>query len=152
MGLVRDKLRLQLQRDERLRLVVYDDATGKPLKKGDTIKGTPTIGWGRNLVNRGLSKDEALYLLDNDVDVAINDLHVGLPWAEQLDDARRGVLANMCFNMGLDGLLTFKHTLKAIKTGSYDDAANRMLASKWAGQVKDRALRLSRQMRTGYWA
>jgi lysozyme len=61
------------------------------------------------------------------------------------------VLVNMAFNMGINGLLGFKHTLELVRTGNYADAADAMLNSKWAEQVGPRAKRLSEQMRTGEW-
>ena len=57
------------------------------------------------------------------------------------------VLANMAFNLGIHGLLKFVRTLNAIERGNYDEAASHMLASKWAGQVGQRAQRLAAMMR-----
>ena len=62
----------------------------------------------------------------------------------------------MVFNMGLgrpgvSGLLSFRNTLELIKNGDYAAASKGMLASKWAKQVKNRALRLARQMDAGTW-
>jgi lysozyme len=42
-----------LIKHEDLRLFAYDDATGKPLKPGDTLKGHVSIGIGRNLEGYG---------------------------------------------------------------------------------------------------
>ena len=39
--------------------VVYDDATGKPIRAGDTLIGHPTLGFGRNLSGKGIEDDEA---------------------------------------------------------------------------------------------
>jgi len=50
---------------------------------------------------------------------------------------------NMCFNLGLKGLLGFNNTLAFIKAGDWERAANGMLASKWAKQVGMRAIELS---------
>ena len=75
-----------------------------------------------------------------------------LPWVTNLDEARQGVLANMTFEMGIDGLLEFKDTLLAVQAGDYQVASEEMLKSKWA--TKDapaRAQRLSLQMATGKW-
>ena len=47
------------------------------------------------------------------------------------------------------GLLGFKNTLATIRAGDYQRAASMMLDSKWAGQVGQRAERLSRMMATG---
>ena len=62
---------------------------------------------------------------------------------------RADVLVNMAFNVGVAGLLKFRKTLEAICNDDYDTAAGEMLNSKWASQVKSRAVYLARQMRTG---
>jgi lysozyme len=55
----------------------------------------------------------------------------------------------MAFNLGVDGLMTFKNTLQAIQERRFGFAASGMMASKWAKQVGDRASRLSKMMREG---
>lgn len=133
-------LRRQLIRHEGLRLKPYKDTVGKL-----------TIGVGRNLDDVGISEQEAMSLLDNDIDRARIDLLKVLPWVKNLDSVRQDVLLNMAFNMGIGGLLTFKNTLAAIQNGDYADAADRMLESKWATQVGLRASELSQMMRSGHY-
>ena len=53
--------------------------------------------------------------------------------------------------MGIDGLLGFKNTLEAVRTGQYDRAADGMFQSMWAKQTPERAKRMSEQMRTDQW-
>ena len=56
----------------------------------------------------------------------------------------------MAFNLGVEGLLAFRHTLEAVEAGDYPLAAERMLGSQpWAQEVGRRAERLAAQMRTG---
>jgi len=76
---------------ESLILVVYDDATGRPLKQGDTLKGHPTIGYGRNLAGNGISEAEAHALLMSDLEDAesIAQGFVGGPVWRALGDVRR---------------------------------------------------------------
>lgn len=130
----------QLRRDEDCKLKPYKDSVGKL-----------TIGIGRNLDDVGISEDEAEYLLTNDVKKVASQLDIALPWYINLDEIRKGVLLNMAFNMGINGLLGFKNTLNHIANGNYDIAAQEMLQSKWATQVGARATRLSKQMLTGIW-
>jgi lysozyme len=144
-----DELMDELVGDESLRRVVYDDATGLPLHPGMVCKGHPTIGVGRALDVRGLTVDEIKFLLRNDAVQAIDDLTRALPWFETLDSVRQAALADMAFNLGLAGLLGFHQTLSSIQTGDYKAAAAQMLASKWAGQVGDRAKRLASRIETG---
>ena len=59
------------------------------------------------------------------------------------------VLANMAFNLGVDGLLGFRRMILAVDRGHYDQAAREMLNSKWARQVFNRAIRLAEMMAKG---
>ena len=135
-------LRAQLMRHEGLRLAPYLDTVGKV-----------TIGYGRNLTDTGIAEDEAAFLLENDIEKAASAVQAHLPWAfGGLGEARRAVLVNMAFNLGIGGLLSFKATLSAIQRGRYEEAADHMLDSKWAVQTGNRAVELAEQMRTGEWA
>lgn len=134
----RDALISQLLSDEGLRLRPYRCTANKL-----------TIGVGRNLDDVGISKDEAMYLLANDIRRVYGQVTDALPWFVKLNDARQNVLLNMAFNLGVKGLLGFKQTLAFIQDGSYDSAASAMLQSKWARQVGNRAVRLAQIMRTG---
>lgn len=130
----------QLKRDEGVRGFPYTDTAGKL-----------TIGVGRNLTDVGIFPDEIDYLLQKDIDRATATLLVQLPWFHTLDDARQGVLVNMCFNMGWKGLSGFQDTLSAFERGDWEAAATHMLDSLWAKQVNERANRLAEQVRTGVW-
>lgn len=132
------ELEQQLKRHEGLRLRPYKDTVGKL-----------TIGIGRNLDDVGISEDEALFLLGNDITKAMNQLDKALPWVVNLDRVRYDVLVNMAFNMGINGLLQFKNTLLLIRQGKYEEASIQMLNSKWAKQVGNRAKELSEQLKTG---
>lgn len=141
---MKEQLTKQLRRDEGEVLHAYQDHLGYL-----------TIGIGRLIDSRkggGLSSDEAAYLLSNDIDTRIRALREKLPWFDSLDEARQGVLVNMAFQMGVDGLLSFKNTLKMVEKGDYFRASENMLLSKWAtSQTPERAKRLAKQMRTGAW-
>lgn len=128
----------ELIRDEGLRL--------KPYR---CIAGRLTIGVGRNLDDVGISHGEAEILLRNDVARTEADLDAKMPWWRRLDPTRQRVVVNMAFNLGIGGLLGFKRTLRAMEAGEYLDAAQGMLASKWAKQVGPRAVRLATMMRDG---
>lgn len=137
------ELARQLRKDEDERAFVYQDS-----------EGWWTIGVGRLVDKRkggGLRPDEITYLLNNDIDDRINSVGKALPWFQDLDDARKGVLLNMAFQLGLDGLLGFTHTLALVRDGKYENAAHAMLQSLWAEQTPERAKRMSQQMRTGLW-
>ncbi len=132
------KLAEQLKEHEGLRLKPYTDTVGKL-----------TIGIGRNLEDKGITEQEALFMLNNDVNYFYTNLNKSLPWFKILNDARQNVLVNMAFNLGVAGLMSFKNTLSLAKNGHYSQAASAMMDSKWAVQVGIRAVELSEQMRTG---
>lgn len=97
-----------------------------------------TIGYGRNLQDVGISKDEAEYMLNNDVDIAIQELEENFDlW--NLPEAAQIVLVDMCYNLGLTKLLDFKLMLKAIEEDDWQEAAHQLMSSKYASQVKRRA-------------
>src|SRR5690554_2169347 len=133
----RELLITQLKRHEGLRLKPYRDTVGKL-----------TVGYGRNLDDRGITAEEAELMLTRDVDEVIEDLE-RMPLFLSLDPMRKVVLANMCFNLGLPGLLGFKKMLAALSLHDFDEAARQMMDSKWARQVGVRAVELSEIMRTG---
>ncbi len=136
-----DQLTAELRRDEGEVLHAYEDT-----------EGYLTIGVGRLIDRRrsgGITREESAYLLRNDIAAKMADLDRALPWWRSLSSARRRVLVNMCFNLGLAGLLGFRNALAAIEQGRYEEAARGMLASKWAKQVGARATRLAEMMRAG---
>lgn len=127
-----------LKKHEGLRLKPYKDSVGKL-----------TIGVGRNLDDVGITEDEAEMMLMNDIDRCFFDVDYHLPWFSYLDEIRQMVLIDMCFNLGIHGLLGFKNTLESIKLGEYEKASEQMLQSKWAVQVGNRAKELSQMMKEG---
>lgn len=136
-----DRLRDMLIRHEGCKLLPYIDSLGYT-----------TIGVGRNLSTYGISQEEADLLLQHDIDVALSACARNFPWFNSLDPVRQDVLVDMCFNMGVGRLNTFRITLDAIAQGRYADAAGAMMQSTWANQVGNRAHELSRMMETGRYA
>ena len=133
-----DAIRSALMRDEGLRLKPYQDTVGKF-----------TIGVGRNLDDRGITKGEAMVLLDNDIAECVNDLSASFAWFAALDEVRQHVVVNMRFQLGAAGFRKFKQTIAHIAAGAYAQAAESMSNSKWAEQVPNRANRLIEEMRSG---
>ena len=129
-----------IKKHEGLRLHPYKDSVGKS-----------TIGWGRNLEDKGITQAEAELLLSNDVHDAEDDARalLGDGVFELLTDTRKAVMVNMAFNLGLTRLRKFVIMLKAIKEGRNLDVATAMLSSKWAEQVGVRATELARLWREG---
>lgn len=120
-----DPLEAQLVDHEGLRLHPYTDTVGKL-----------TIGVGRNLTDVGISTDEAYYLLDNDIAKVKSQLDTELPWWRGLDLARQRAIVDLGFNMGVQALAEFHHTLSAIANHNWIEAVAGLRASKWIRQVQ----------------
>lgn len=115
-------------------------------------KGILTIGWGRNLSANGIRESEAVAMLDNDVDEAIQACVRHLPWFRNLDTVRQAVLTELMFNMGWGTLSEFVNTLHAIGEHDFARAAMGLRHSKWYRDVKvARGEKLATQMETGVW-
>ncbi len=138
----------ELVRDEGEKLTVYDDATGKPIKPGSVVVGHPTIAVGRALDTNGVTPTESRYLLSNSIDVTVEALRESLKWFDSLSDVRQRVLANMAYNLGVNGLLKFQDMLRYCEEQRWGLAADEMVDSSWYSQVGERAERLEAMMRT----
>ncbi len=103
----------------------------------DTV-GKLTIGYGRNLSDRGITKNEAEYLLMQDLEFVRDDLLSIFPHLDQYPKEIIIVLASMMFNLGKDRFLTFKKFINAIKKHDFESAKMEILNSKRAFQVPDR--------------
>lgn len=114
----------------------------------DTV-GKLTIGFGRNLDDVGITPEEADMMLDHDIAIALGSLTGRVPVFATLDPVRQRVLVNLAFNLGVEGLLGFRHMFAALYRKDYDAAARELLDSKYAGQVGQRAVRLAHMLRTG---
>jgi len=131
----RDALMADLIRDEGLRLMPYKDTVGKL-----------TVGVGRNIEDRGLSKDEALYMLNNDISIAMKDLDAVIPEWRLLDEPRARALANMCFQLGRGRLCQFTKMLAAIRKHDFAEAGREARDSLWYRQVPNRAERVVKML------
>ena len=112
--------------------------------------GYETIGVGRNIAESGLglSEDEIDYLLENDIKRCKQEL-IALSWFTDLDPVRQDAMVNLCFNLGMTRLMTFKKALAAMAIGEYSTAADEFMDSKWATQVSSRADEVTEMVRTG---
>lgn len=138
----------QIKRDEQLRLKVYRDTSDDIGFEGK--KGKLTTAWGANIEE--IDQEEADFLLlHRYVNRAQKPVRENIPWSQNLSEPRLAVLENMCYNMGINRLLTFRKALAAGKAGDYALSSLEMLDSKWATQTGARAQRLAKQFETGVW-
>ena len=129
-------LQAMLIHQEGMKLRAYHDSVGKL-----------TIGCGRNLDDKGISDEEALHLLNNDIADAIDDVRHNFSCYDQLSRARQMVLVSMAFNLGRDGLSKFVRFIASVHLGKWEEASEHMLDSRWAKQVGIRAEILARMLR-----
>jgi lysozyme len=123
------------------KLIVHHE--GFRLKPYVDTEGKLTVGVGRNLTDKGLSKDEALQMLRNDLAEFEEALSIQFIWFKSLSEVRKMVMVSMAFNLGMKGLFTFKKFLAAMANGNWVQAGHEMLDSKWALQVGQRSKDLS---------
>lgn len=130
------EIKKMIQRHEGFRPYVYYDTLG-----------FPTGGYGHAFLDRSpISHDVAVLLFNDDFDRSKSDYDkLGF----DLDPVRRAVIIDMLFNLGLTKIRAFRRMIQALERKHYDKAADEMLDSKWAIQVKSRAFRLAQMMRTG---
>lgn len=98
-----------------------------------------------------MTKEQAMFLLDEDIQELCIKKMQGKVWWEAVkgDDVRTRVLIDLCFNMGIATLSSFKNTLAAVARKDWDAAADGLQASKWFKQVGKRGPRIVQMLRTG---
>ena len=114
----------------------HEGYCGMPYRDG---RGYLTIGYGTLLP---LSEEEAQLLLQYRLKKAEKSLEK-IEFYYKLPIEIREVLQNMCYNLGITGLLKFKKTLFYLEHRMFKEASSEMLNSKWANQVGERAFQLS---------
>lgn len=135
---LRDEIEQMLMQDEGFSSIPYAD------------NGNTSIGYGRNLTTNGISRGEALYLMQNDLDNIELGLKLRFPISQDLDRVRYYVVVTMAYTMGLNNLAEFKDMWTALEQRQYDRAALAMYMSQWCNQVKqNRCSKLATMMDTG---
>ncbi len=101
-----------------------------------------TIGWGRNIQDRGISLDEAELMFKNDVYSAVRDLIGIFPNLHDMTENRRMVLVDMMFNLGYSRFREFKRFIAAVRCDDWIEAKLEMEDSVWFRQVGNRGKKL----------
>lgn len=136
-----DKLKKRLELKESNKLSAYQDS-----------EGYWTIGIGHLIdAKKGgsISIDTSYFILNEDIEAKCRDLNNYLPWYKNLDDVRQRVMIELCFNLGIQGLLGFHRTLDCIEHGNYEEAAIHLLGSKAAKQTGNRYEELADMLMQG---
>ncbi len=128
------------------RQLIIDEGKKNKLYKCTADKWT--IGIGHNIEDNGVSEAVIDLMFCEDIQVVVNQL-MKFAWFTVCNEARKDVLINMVFNLGINRLLNFKNMIAALERKDYEIASIEMLQSKWSSQVGDRAKRLSQLMSDG---
>jgi len=145
---ITDKMIERVKKHEGYKTSPYKDTVGKW-----------TVGYGRNLEDNPLSVREVIMLfgsvdfkssvnaemffedlLIRDIRKHTEELESKLAMFPMCDQDEQTVLIDMAFNLGVPTLLQFKGMLHAIDNDDKVEAAVELLDSKYAEQVKTRAV------------
>lgn len=121
-------------------------------------KGRPTIGYG-HLVRRHemplykdtmITPEQANEIFDRDWQTAYEEAVRVFPDFSELSDKRKIVMVDMCFQLGMMGLVGFRRMLRALRRRDYVEAADEILDSHYARvDSPRRAMRNARMMAEG---
>lgn len=158
--------------NEGRRNVVYNDSMGIPtvgigfnLQRSDakTILTTLGLSYSAVLAGKALTDQQVNALFSYSFKPIINQARSSLSGFNALSDARRFVICDLVYNMGLEGWMAFSGTRAlinhalALPTGSqeahnaYSQAASHLEGSAWYTQVGDRAKRNCAMLRNSVW-
>ena len=130
-----DNIKEMLIKNEGLVLQVYKDSLGYD-----------TIGVGRCLDKNGISEDEAMYLLENDINRVVANLDKVWEVWRSFPLPAQEVCVDMAFQMGITGFMNFRQTRALMEMGCWLEASEEVLRSKYAVQTPNRAARNSRKL------
>jgi len=132
---------------------------GRKLKAYTCSMGHKTIGIGHNLAIKPCFNGQRIpdvisnqlcdLIFDRDVEDTIIQLNANWPYNSSLDAPRRDAVINMCFQLGVNGVMKFKYMLNALERADWVAAKSHALDSAWAVQTTERAKRVANQLLTG---
>lgn len=109
-----------------------------------------TVGFGHLLsessaqeYEKGISTKDALDLLDKDIEIAKLAVARELPWTLGIAELKQEILQEMCFQLGINGLLGFHKMLSCARAGDDDGVVSNMLDSIWHKQTPSRCEELA---------
>ena len=125
--------------------------------------GKTTIGVGHNIDAKGLPKDIEAYLKKHgqitdemvdrlliiDIGHAVSDCKKLFPDFDKFTPNRKMALTDFLFQLGYNNASKFVHTVAAINTNRWEDAAKEMLDSDWARQTPNRAQEVTELIEVG---
>jgi len=131
------------------------------IKYPDSVTGDPLQGYGRNVSKRNtpdiITKDIADKWLSEDIEKCMRHLDEYVIWWRTLDNIRQVAMLDLCYNMGIQKLLTFKNFIFNMENGNYEIAANELMynndgkRTRYSRQVGVRAREISNAIQSGIW-
>lgn len=136
---------------------------GRKNKVYKCTAGKNTIGVGHNIDAKGLPEytqdwldahgwitEEMIDdLLNDDIVDAIDDCNKLYPNFDEFTENRQMALIDFLFNVGLGTARSFVTTNNLINSGQWEKAAENLLKSKYAKQVKGRSKEVAELLRRG---
>jgi len=132
-----DKVKEMLIRHEGLMCTLYECSAEPP---------RTSIGVGRNLSDNGISEDEAMYLLENDINRVIKNLDKHWAVWRSFPEKAQMVCIDLVFNLGINGFMNFRRTRALMEMGMWLQASEELLDSRYAIQLPVRSSYNSRQL------
>ena len=109
-------------------------------KPYNCTEGHLTVGYGKRIDYLVVDKETAKKWLKEELKDIDKRLQHTFDWFSNSPDDVKKVVIDMCYNLGISGFSKFKKTIYLLDTGQYEEASEEMLDSRWARQVKTRAL------------
>ncbi len=120
---------------------------GLRLKPYQCTADKTTIGYGRNLTDKGITEEEAVRMLEHDLAGCAADLESIFPnHFQSLPENIQTVLMDMRFQLGYTGFRRFKKMIRAVHVDDPAEMIRQMKDSKWYHQVPSRAEDLIRMI------
>lgn len=134
----------------------FEAPNGEPVLEPylDT-QGIPTVGLGHTgpdvIMGETWTRDRCLHAYENDRRIAIAAApHAfGASTFSALNEPRQAVAIDLCFNPGPSRLALFRKMLDAIHRSDWQTAHDELLDSRYARQVKRRAILNAQVLLTG---
>ena len=124
------------------------DFEGMVLKPYHCKQNYLTIGVGRNLESNGITGEEALYLLENDLNQTIAKLDKQWEIWRTFPAKAQQVCIDLVFNMGINTFMSFRKTRAFMELGEWEKAGEELLNSKYKDQVGRRAIFNSEELKS----
>ena len=137
-----EDVKQRIKEHEGFRDTVYSDSLGfATIGYGHLVLPTDNFVEGVNY-----PKEQLEEVFDKDFQIALtsaNELLEGL----DVNHIVRGVIIEMCFQLGKPRVMKFKKMWEALRNNDFEEAANQMIDSAWHKQTTSRCESLASTMR-----